>query len=150
MRIVIQRASEARVEVNQKTLGGISLGLLVLIGIESEDNDSDIEWMCKKICNMRIFNDAEGKMNLSILDIEGDILSISQFTLHASTKKGNRPSFIKAAKPGFAKKVYFEFNKQLSNLLGKEIQKGEFGADMKVSLINDGPITIILDSKNKD
>jgi D-tyrosyl-tRNA(Tyr) deacylase len=149
MKIVLQRVSEARVEVNQQIIGSIANGLLLFVGIEDEDTDEDIEWLCKKICNMRIFNDAEGKMNLSIIDVTGEVLSISQFTLHASTKKGNRPSFIKAAKPEFAKKIYRNFNACLRLILGKSIEQGKFGADMKVSLLNDGPVTIILDSKNR-
>ena len=150
MKVILQRVSEAKVEVNQKVIGSVKRGILLLVGIVESDNDLDIEWLCKKICNMRIFNDTNEKMNLSVVDVGGDILTISQFTLHASTKKGNRPSFIKAAKPEFAKQTYLEFNNQLSTILGKEIQQGEFGADMKVSLTNDGPVTIILDSKNKE
>ena len=150
MRVVLQRVSEARVEVDKIIIGEIQQGLLLLVGVENEDTEQDIEWLCKKILNMRIFSDEEGKMNLSVLDIEGQVLSISQFTLHASTKKGNRPSFIKAAKPDFAEKMYQQFNEMLSNSLGKEIPTGRFGADMKVSLLNDGPVTIIVDSKNKE
>lgn len=150
MRIVLQRVSEATVKVNQKKIGEIKTGLLLLVGIEPDDSENDIEWLCKKVCNMRIFNDQEGKMNLSLLDIQGEILSISQFTLHASTKKGNRPSFIKAAKPDFAEKMYNRLNEKLAIQIGKPIQLGEFGADMKVSLVNDGPVTIILDSKSKE
>lgn len=150
MRVILQRVSEARVEVDQNIIGEIQRGLLLLVGVENEDTEQDIEWLCKKILNMRIFGDIDGKMNLSVLDIEGEILSISQFTLHASTKKGNRPSFIKAAKPDFAEKIYKHFNEKLSTSLGKRIQTGRFGAEMKVSLLNDGPVTISIDSKNKE
>ncbi|MCB0802053.1 MAG: D-tyrosyl-tRNA(Tyr) deacylase [Flavobacteriales bacterium] len=149
MRVVLQRVSEAKVSVNQKVIGEINTGLLLLVGIAADDEPADVDWLCKKICNMRIFNDQEGKMNLSLLDVQGDLLSISQFTLHASTKKGNRPSFIYAAKPEFAEKMYLQFNENLAKLLGKKIQQGQFGADMKVSLLNDGPVTLIIDSKDK-
>lgn len=149
MRIVLQRVSEARVEVNQEIIGSIKKGFLLLVGVELNDNVEDIEWLCKKIVNMRIFNDLDDKMNLSLLDVNGEILSISQFTLHANIKKGNRPSFIKAAKSDLANEMYNCLNAQLSELIGKEIKTGRFGADMKVSLINDGPVTILLDSKYK-
>ena len=149
MKIVLQRVSEASVSVNQKLVGAINQGLLILVGIEEGDDTSDMEWLCKKICNLRVFNDAAGKMNLSVLDVQGEILSISQFTLHASTKKGNRPSFIYAAKPELAATLYQEFNEKLADGLNRPIQQGTFGADMKVSLLNDGPVTLILDSKNK-
>ena len=150
MRAVIQRVSQSNVKVSGEVIGEIKGGLMVLVSFVDEDNETDLEWMTKKIINLRIFNDDEGKMNRSVQDVGGDILLISQFTLHGSTKKGNRPSFIKAAKPDFANVMYVKFIKVLEEYLGKEIQKGEFGGDMKVSLINDGPTTIIIDSKNKE
>ena len=146
---VIQRVSEASVKINNEIKGKISHGFLVLLGIISEDNDEDIEWLCKKIVNLRIFGDEEGKMNLSLIDTNGGILLISQFTLHASTKKGNRPSFILAARPEIAIPLYEKFIFQLEKELGKKIESGEFGADMKVALVNDGPVTIIIDSKDR-
>lgn len=149
MRIVIQRVLEASVTIDSSKVAEIQQGLLVLLGIEDADNQEDIDWLCKKIVGLRVFSDTEGVMNLSINDIEGDIILVSQFTLHASTKKGNRPSYIKAAKPDIAIPLYKSFIKTLESELGKPIQTGEFGADMKVSLINDGPVTIIIDSKNK-
>ena len=150
MRVVVQRVSQSNVKVSGEVIGEIKEGLMVLVSFVDEDNDTDLGWMTKKIINLRIFNDDEGKMNRSVQDIGGDILLISQFTLHGSTKKGNRPSFIKAAKPDFAKVMYERFIKVLEQSLGKEIQTGEFGGDMKVSLINDGPTTIIIDSKDKE
>ena len=150
MRVVVQRVSQSNVKVSGEVIGEIKEGLMVLVSFVDEDNDTDLGWMTKKIINLRIFNDDEGKMNRSVQDIGGDILLISQFTLHGSTKKGNRPSFIKAAKPDFAKVMYERFIKVLEQSLGKEIQTGEFGGDMKVSLINDGPTTIIIDSRNKE
>ena len=150
MRVVVQRVSQSNVKVSGETIGEINEGLMVLVSFVDEDNDTDLGWMTKKIINLRIFNDDEGKMNRSVQDIGGDILLISQFTLHGSTKKGNRPSFIKAAKPDFANVMYERFIKVLEQTLGKEIQTGEFGGDMKVSLINDGPTTIIIDSRNKE
>ncbi len=150
MRAVIQRVSEASVSINNKINGAIKNGLMILLGIEHEDNNEDIDWLCKKIVNMRIFNDENGVMNKSLIEIDGDMLLISQFTLHASTKKGNRPSYIKSAKPDIAIPLYEEFILNIEGLLNKKIEKGVFGADMKVSLINDGPVTIILDSKNKE
>lgn len=149
MRAVIQRVKEAKVVINSKVEGEIQKGLMILVGIEEEDAKIDIDWLVKKIINMRIFNDDQGKMNLSILEISGHILLISQFTLHASTKKGNRPSYIKAAKPEIAIPIYDTFKKELELQLNKPIQSGIFGADMKVHLINDGPVTIIIDSKDK-
>jgi D-tyrosyl-tRNA(Tyr) deacylase len=146
---VIQRVSSASVLIEGKVKAQIEKGLLVLIGIEEADNSEDIEWLAAKIVNLRIFNDAAGVMNVSVLDDGGDIIVVSQFTLHASTRKGNRPSYIKAARPEFAIPVYEEFVKTLNINLGKEIKTGEFGADMKVTLVNDGPVTIIIDSKNK-
>ena len=150
MRAVIQRVSQSNVKVSGEVIGEIKGGLMVLVSFVDEDNDTDLDWISKKIVNLRIFNDDEGKMNRSIQDVDGDILLISQFTLHGSTKKGNRPSFIKAAKPDFANVMYERFIKVLEQTLGKEIQTGEFGGDMKVSLINDGPTTIIIDSRNKE
>lgn len=150
MRAVIQRVSEASVTINNNVKSLIKTGLLVLLGIEENDNDKDIEWLIKKITQMRIFSDEDGKMNLSVQDINGDILVISQFTLYASTKKGNRPSFIQAAKPALAIPLYETFLTQLKIQLNKEIYSGEFGADMKVTLVNDGPVTIILDSKKTE
>jgi D-tyrosyl-tRNA(Tyr) deacylase len=146
---VIQRVSEASVTIEQQVKGAIDTGLLVLLGIASEDNEEDIEWLVKKIINLRIFGDEEGKMNLSLNDVQGDILLISQFTLHASTKKGNRPSYIKAAKPDIAIPLYEKFIKVMEQQLGKPIATGEFGADMKVRLLNDGPVTIMIDTRNK-
>jgi len=150
MRVVIQRVSEASVTIDQKVNGQIGNGLLVLVGIEDADTLEDIQWLSNKIVNLRIFNDAEGVMNCSVKDINGDILVVSQFTLHASTKKGNRPSYIKASKPTIAIPVYESFKKVIAEELGKPIQTGIFGADMKVSLLNDGPVTILIDSKNKE
>lgn len=150
MRVVIQRVKQCSVEVDQKIVGKISDGLLVLLGIEHEDTQEDITYLCGKITNLRIFNDANGVMNASVKDIDGEILVVSQFTLHASTKKGNRPSYIKAANPNQAQPMYEEFVKQLQQEISKPIQTGTFGADMKVSLLNDGPVTIIMDSKNKE
>ncbi len=150
MRAVIQRVSTASVISDGEMSGSIETGLLVLLGIEHDDTREDAEWLSDKIRQMRIFSDTEGKMNLSLSDIGGRVLVISQFTLHASTKKGNRPSFIKAARPEQAIPLYEFFKQQLSTRTGKEIASGIFGADMKVSLVNDGPVTIILDSKNKE
>lgn len=149
MRVVIQRVSKASVVVEGKTIGTCNLGLLVLVGIEEADNAEDITWLSQKIVNLRIFNDAEGKMNHSIKEVNGEMLVISQFTLHASTKKGNRPSYILAARPEQAIPLYNDFVKALETELGKSVATGEFGAHMEVSLINDGPVTIIIDSKNK-
>jgi D-tyrosyl-tRNA(Tyr) deacylase len=150
MKIVIQRVLESSVTINGKIKSSIEKGLLILLGIEDADTDEDIKWLCQKIVNLRIFPDENGVMNKSILEIGGDILLVSQFTLHASTKKGNRPSYIKASKPDFAVPMYEKFIKQLETDLGKTVQTGEFGADMKVALINDGPVTIIIDSQNKE
>ncbi len=150
MKVVIQRVSEATVIVEGKATGVIQRGLLILVGFEDGDNFDDYTWMSNKICNLRIFNDVNGVMNLSVLEVNGDILLVSQFTLHASTKKGNRPSYIKASKPEIAKSQYENFHRILKKDLRKEIPTGIFGADMKVSLTNDGPVTIIIDSKNKE
>jgi len=150
MRAVIQRVAEASVTVNEKITGSIQNGLLVFLGIEDADNKEDIEWLSSKIVNLRIFNDEQGVMNISVKDIEGDILLISQFTLHASAKKGNRPSYIRASKPEIAIPIYEQMIHQLESDLGKKIQTGIFGADMKVKLLNDGPVTIFIDTKNKE
>jgi D-tyrosyl-tRNA(Tyr) deacylase len=150
MRIVIQRVTEASVTVNAKITGQVAGGLLVLMGVEDADTEEDIVWLSNKIVNLRIFNDAEGVMNLGIKETGGDILLVSQFTLHANTKKGNRPSYIKASKPDIAIPMYERMIRQLEQDLGKPIQTGIFGADMKVALLNDGPVTIIIDSKNKE
>jgi D-aminoacyl-tRNA deacylase len=146
---IIQRVSEASVKIEGQIKGEIGVGFMVLLGITYTDTQEDVEWLAKKIVGMRVFSDEEGKMNLDLESVNGNILLISQFTLHASTKKGNRPSFIEAARPEIAIPLYENMIVQLENLLGKSIQTGEFGADMKVSLVNDGPVTIILDSKNK-
>ncbi|MCG1036215.1 D-aminoacyl-tRNA deacylase [Polaribacter sargassicola] len=150
MKIVIQRVSKASVTINQKKVAGIKSGLLVLLGIVNEDTQEDIDWLVRKILNLRIFNDDKGVMNNSLLEINGEVIVVSQFTLQASTKKGNRPSYIKAAKPDVAIPLYEKFVKTLENQLGKTVQTGQFGADMKVELLNDGPVTIIIDSKNKE
>lgn len=150
MRAVIQRVAKASVGVSGEITGSISKGLLVLVGIEDADDESDMEWLAAKIVNMRIFNDEAGVMNISLLESGGDVLLVSQFTLHASTKKGNRPSYIRASKPDIAVPLYEQFKQQLTTDLGKEIQAGIFGADMKVELLNDGPVTIIIDTKNKE
>lgn len=150
MRVILQRVRHAEVEVEGEICGKISQGLLILLGVESEDLEEDIDWLIRKILNMRIFSDEEGKMNLSIQDIEGQILVVSQFTLHASTKKGNRPSFIKAAKPDFAVPMYERFITNIQTESGLKVESGVFGADMKVSLLNDGPVTIWLDSKQRE
>jgi D-tyrosyl-tRNA(Tyr) deacylase len=150
MRAVIQRVSQASVHIDGQLRSQIQQGLLVLLGIEELDQDEDIEWLCAKIIRMRIFSDAQGLMNLSLEDIQGDLLLISQFTLHASTKKGNRPSFIRAARPEQAIPLYEKMIQALESNLQKKIGTGIFGADMQVQLINDGPVTIIIDSKNKE
>lgn len=147
---VLQRVSQAFVTINNLQRSAIGNGLLVLVGIEDADTQNDIDWLAAKIVNLRIFNDHNGVMNVSVKDCGGDILVVSQFTLHASTKKGNRPSYIKAAKPEAAIPIYERFVRSLSALLGKPVPTGEFGADMKVQLINDGPVTIIIDTKNKE
>ncbi len=149
MIVVIQRVSESAVKIDGKIKSQIGVGLMILLGIEEADGQEDIEWLSKKIVNLRIFPDENGVMNRSVLEVGGEILLISQFTLHASTKKGNRPSYIKAAKPDFAIPMYEKMIQALESELGKSIGTGEFGADMKVSLINDGPVTIVMDSKNR-
>ncbi len=150
MRAVIQRVSHASVTINGTCKSRIGKGMLILIGIEEADNQEDISWLCKKIIHLRIFDDEQGVMNKSILDVDGNILVVSQFTLYASTKKGNRPSYIKAAKPETAVPLYQSFCKELEAALQKPVQTGEFGADMKVELLNDGPVTILIDTKNKE
>ena len=150
MRVLIQRVSQASVTIDGQVHASIDKGLLAFVGIEDADDREDVEWITNKIVNLRIFNDEAGQMNLSVQDVDGDILVVSQFTLHASTKKGNRPSFIRAAKPDIAIPLYSGFLEELESKLGKEIGSGEFGADMKVGLINDGPVTIWIDSKQKE
>jgi len=150
MKAVIQRVSQASVTIEEEITADIKTGLLVLIGIEDADSDADIDWLVGKIINMRIFGDENDVMNLSVQDVGGDIVVVSQFTLHASTKKGNRPSYIKASKPDIAIPLYEKFVDKLQSGFDKKIQTGKFGADMKVSLLNDGPVTIILDTKNKE
>lgn len=150
MRAVIQRVTQANVVINNSIRSAIANGLLVLVGIEDADTTEDISWLSGKIVNLRIFNDADGVMNQSVIDQGGEILVVSQFTLHASTKKGNRPSYIKASKPPVAIPLYEQFVQQLQTDLGKPVGTGEFGADMKVSLLNDGPVTIIIDTRNKE
>jgi D-tyrosyl-tRNA(Tyr) deacylase len=150
MRAVIQRASQASVIADGEPAGDIGKGLMILLGIEDADTDQDIEWLSAKLVNLRIFNDADGVMNVSLKEDGGDILLISQFTLHASTKKGNRPSYIKASKPAHAIPLYEKMIMRLEADLGKPIQTGKFGADMQVSLINDGPVTILIDTQNKE
>jgi D-tyrosyl-tRNA(Tyr) deacylase len=150
MRFVIQRVSEASVKIDGAIYSDIQKGFLVLVGVEETDTKEDADWLCQKLIGMRIFADAEDKMNISLQDINGDVLLVSQFTLFASTKKGNRPSFIKSAKPDIAIPLYEYCIQQLSQLLHKPIKTGQFGADMKVSLVNDGPVTILIDSKNRE
>jgi len=146
LKVVIQRVSRASVTIEGKVKSEIKTGYLILLGVGLEDNQEQIDWLCRKIIQLRIFSDVDGKMNQSILDVEGDIIVVSQFTLHASTKKGNRPSYLKAARPEQAIPLYEKFVAELSQQLGKEVGTGEFGADMKVDLLNDGPVTIIIDS----
>ncbi|GEC71090.1 D-tyrosyl-tRNA(Tyr) deacylase [Flavobacterium flevense] len=150
MRVVIQRVAEASVTIENKIVASIEKGLLVLVGIEDADTQEDIDWLVAKIAKLRIFGDENNVMNLSVQDINGDIIVVSQFTLHAATKKGNRPSYIKASKPEIAVPLYENFVRKLESEIGKKVQTGAFGADMKVSLINDGPVTIIMDSKSKE
>lgn len=150
MRAVIQRVTHASCTVEDQITGQIKDGLLVLLGVEEEDSNEDLQWLGQKLVNLRIFSDEQGLMNKSVQDIQGNILLISQFTLFAQTKKGNRPSFIRAGKPDTAKPMYEEMGKYLSDLLGKEVQMGIFGADMKIDLRNDGPVTIIMNTKDKD
>lgn len=150
MKIVIQRVIQASVTINNEQVAKINNGFLILLGIVNEDTQEDINWLSKKICNLRVFEDEHEVMNKSLLDVAGNVIVVSQFTLHAATKKGNRPSYIKAAKPDVAIPLYKAFVKQLETDLGKPVQTGEFGADMQVALVNNGPVTIIIDSKNKE
>ena len=150
MKVVIQRVSQASVTIDNKIVADIHKGLLVLVGIEDLDNQEDSNWLASKIVNIRIFGDENDVMNLSVKDVDGDIIVVSQFTLHAATKKGNRPSYIKASKPEVAIPLYENFVLQLEKELGKKVQTGIFGADMKVLLLNDGPVTIVIDSKNRE
>jgi len=150
MRIVVQRVAEASVTISNKVYSSINKGLLLFLGIEDTDSFEDIEWLCSKLINLRIFNDIDGVMNISIKDVSGSFLIVSQFTLHASTKKGNRPSYIRASKPDIAIPLYELFIKTLSKESGLVVKTGQFGADMKINLINDGPVTIIFDTKNKE
>ena len=150
MKVVIQRVSQARIKVSDKIISEIKLGFLILLGVEKSDSKQDIDWLVNKISNLRIFSDNELKMNLSIKDIKGEIIVVSQFTLHAKTKKGNRPSYIKAANPAQAEPLYEEFILQLKNESAVSVQSGVFGANMQVDIVNDGPVTIIMDSKNKE
>lgn len=150
MRVVVQRVSSSSVKINGEVKGKISKGYLLLVGIEQEDSEEDAKWLAKKVLSLRIFSDEDGKMNLDILQVDGSILVVSQFTLHAKYKKGTRPSFIKAARPEQAIPLYEFFIKEMETHLGKKIETGEFGAMMEVSLVNDGPVTILLDTKNKE
>lgn len=150
MRILVQRVQSASVTIKEELYSKIDQGLLLLVGIEDSDNQEDIDWLCKKVSQLRIFDDENGVMNLSVKDINGDMLIVSQFTLHAKTAKGNRPSYIKAAKPDISIPLYEQFCKSMEVVLGKEVKTGVFGADMQVALINDGPVTIWMDSKEKD
>ena len=149
MRAVVQRVSRAEVRAEGETIGTCGHGLMVLLGVHADDAEADADWLAAKVAALRIFSDSEGKMNLSVVDIQGGALVVSQFTLHASTKKGNRPSYIKAAKPEIAKPLYEQFVQQFETDLEQTIQTGEFGADMKVALLNDGPVTIIIDTKER-
>ena len=150
MKVVLQRVASASVTVEDKIVGKIQKGILVLVGIEDADSQEDIDWLVAKITQLRIFGDDNGVMNLSVEEVNGDVLVVSQFTLHAATKKGNRPSYIKAARPEIAIPIYEKFVNTLENKMGKKVPTGIFGADMKVALLNDGPVTIIMDSKNKE
>ena len=150
MRVVIQKVTQASVSIENQTVASIDKGLLVLVGIEDGDTNEDIAWLSSKIVNLRVFDDDNGVMNLSVKEVEGEVLIVSQFTLHASTKKGNRPSYIKAARPEVAISIYEAFIKQVETLLGKRVPTGQFGAMMQVSLCNDGPVTILIDTKNKE
>jgi D-tyrosyl-tRNA(Tyr) deacylase len=150
MKVVIQRVSSASVSINSQIKSSIKKGVLILLGIENDDGQEDIDWLCRKISSLRIFSDDEDKMNLSLPDVDGEALVVSQFTLHASTKKGNRPSYIKAARPEQAIPLYQAFIKELENNLNKKVGSGEFGAMMEVALVNDGPVTIIIDSKRRE
>jgi D-tyrosyl-tRNA(Tyr) deacylase len=150
MRVIIQRVKNAELNVNGDIVGSIDQGLLLFLGVVDEDTDEDIEWLCNKLSSLRVFSDDEGKMNHSIHDIEGSFLAVSQFTLHAKTKKGNRPSFMRAAKPDHAQPIYEKFKSTLQAISGRPVESGVFGADMSISLENDGPVTILIDTKNKE
>lgn len=150
MRVVIQRVQEASVSIDKQVYSSINKGLLILLGVENSDRDEDIEWLTKKILNLRVFADDEGVMNRSVVDVEGELLVVSQFTLHARTKKGNRPSYVNAAGPDFAIPMYESFVRVLQLGIKKEVKTGKFGANMQVSLVNDGPVTIVIDSKRKE
>lgn len=150
MRVVIQKITHASVDIEKQTVASINRGLLVLVGIEDSDTDEDIVWLSAKIVNLRVFEDENGVMNLSVKDVDGEVLVVSQFTLHAATKKGNRPSYIRAARPEVAIPIYEAFVRQVETLLGKQVPTGQFGAMMQVNLCNDGPVTILIDTKNKD
>ncbi|MBK1790775.1 D-aminoacyl-tRNA deacylase [Persicirhabdus sediminis] len=150
MRVIIQRVSQAKVEIEGEVAGQIGSGFAILLGIEEADGLDDVNWLCGKISKMRIFGDDEGKMNRSLMDVDGEVLVISQFTLHASTKKGNRPSFIKSARPDHAMPLYEAFKKEMSQQIGKSVASGRFGAEMQVTLTNDGPVTITMDSQNRE
>ncbi|WP_314279089.1 D-aminoacyl-tRNA deacylase [Capnocytophaga sputigena] len=150
MRVVIQKVTHASVDIENQTVASINKGLLVLVGIEDSDTNEDITWLSAKIVNLRVFEDENGVMNLSVKDVDGEVLVVSQFTLHAATKKGNRPSYIRAARPEVAIPIYEAFVRQVETLLGKQVPTGQFGAMMQVNLCNDGPVTILIDTKNKD
>lgn len=150
MRVLIQRVSEASVKIGGQVFSEIGPGLLVLVGIGEDDGDEDVEWLAGKVCRLRVFDDADGVMNLDVAETGGEIIAVSQFTLHASTRKGNRPSYIRAAAPAVSEPLYEKFTARLSELLGREVKTGVFGADMKISLTNDGPVTIWIDSKNRE
>lgn len=150
MRALLQRVSSASVDIDDQSISSISAGILVLLGIEDADDESDIAWLCQKISQMRIFSDSDGKMNLSLLNVGGDILVVSQFTLHTSTKKGNRPSFLKAAHPSKSEPLYQAFCTAMESAIGKPVARGVFGADMRIALVNDGPVTIWLDSRDRE
>ncbi len=150
MRVVVQRVAHAEVVVDAVSVGKIGRGLMVLLGVEDSDTEEDVKWLAQKVINMRIFDDAQGVMNLSVMDISGEVLVVSQFTLHASTRKGNRPSYIRASKGDFAEPMYERFKAEIASLMGKNPEAGRFGADMKCTLLNDGPVTIIIDSKLKE
>ncbi|MBS1730607.1 MAG: D-tyrosyl-tRNA(Tyr) deacylase [Bacteroidetes bacterium] len=150
MRLILQRVKNASVKVDKKIIGAIEHGLLIFVGIEDADNEEDIDWLCRKIVNLRLFDDENGVMNLNVQEVNGNVLLVSQFTLHAAVKKGNRPSYIKASKPGIAIPLYEKMKIELATMMNKPVQTGIFGADMEVQLVNDGPVTLFIDSKNKE